>query len=65
MKHLVSSCLEFECTNNVAEYEALVLGLEKAINLNVVMLKVVGDLDIVVRDQVCNNIHYVSTRLKS
>jgi len=42
-KHMVSSRLDFECTNNVSEYEALVLGLQKAISLNVVALKVVGD----------------------
>ena len=30
------SCrLEFECTNNTAEYEALVQGLKKAIELKV------------------------------
>lgn len=28
---------------NTAEYEALVLGLQKDINLNIVVLKVVGD----------------------
>eukprot|EP00253_Pinus_taeda_P023107 PITA_23107 len=47
-KHLISSHLEFECTTNTTEYEALVLGLQKAINLNVVVLKVAGDLEIVV-----------------
>ena len=47
-KHLVSRRLDFECMNNVAEYEALVLGLQKSISLNVVMLKVVGDSEIVV-----------------
>eukprot|EP00253_Pinus_taeda_P020322 PITA_20322 len=47
-KHMVSSRLEFECTNNVAEYEALMLGLQKDIDVNVVMLKVVGDSEIVI-----------------
>jgi len=47
-KHLVSSHLEFECMNNIVEYEALMLGLQKSISLNVVMLKVVGDSEIVV-----------------
>lgn len=46
--NLVSSRLEFECMSNVSEYEALVLGLHKAIILNVVELKVVGDSEIVV-----------------
>jgi len=56
--------LEFECTNNVVEYEALVLCLQKAISLNVVILKVVGDLEIVVW-KVCNTIYYLSLHLKS
>ena len=34
---------------NIAKYEALILGLNKAISLNVVLLKVVGDLEIMVR----------------
>ena len=51
-------------SNNIAEYEALVLGLQKAISLNMVVLKVVGDSEIVVR-QVCNTIHYFSLHLKS
>ena len=32
-KHFLSCRLEFECTNNTAEYEALVQGLRKAIEL--------------------------------
>lgn len=38
---MISSCLKFECRNNVVEYEALMLGLKKAISLNVVALKVI------------------------
>ena len=63
-KHLISSRLEFECTNNVVEYEALMLGLQKSIRLNMVTLKVVGDSEIVVQ-QVRNTIHYLSPHLKS
>jgi len=48
-KHLISIRLEFECTNNTVEYEALILGLQRAIDLNVVVLKAVGDLEIVIR----------------
>lgn len=55
--------MEFECTNNTDEYEALVLGLQKSIDIKVVVLKVVGDLDIMVH-QVRNAIHCVSPRLK-
>lgn len=47
-KQLISSGLEFKCTNNTAEYEELILGIQKAIDLNVVVLKVVGDSEIVV-----------------
>ena len=42
-KHFLSCRLEFECTNNTAEYEALVHGLRKAIELKVSNLKVFGD----------------------
>jgi ribonuclease HI len=34
-KMLISCRLEFECTNNTVEYEALVQGLKKAIDLKV------------------------------
>lgn len=64
MKHLILSRLEFKCTNNISEYEALMVGLQKAISLNMVVLKVVVDSEIVVR-QVRNTIHYLSPHLKS
>jgi len=41
-----------------------VLGLQKGINLNMVILKVVGDSEIVVR-QVRNTFHCLSLHLKS
>ena len=50
--------------NNTAEYEALVLGLHKAIDLNVSILIVVGDSKITV-SQVHNTKHYVSPHLNS
>eukprot|EP00253_Pinus_taeda_P024750 PITA_24750 len=43
--------LEFNCTNNIAEYEALVQGLYKAIRLNVKYLQVFGDSEIVVKQE--------------
>ena len=55
--------LEFDCTNNTAEYEALVQGLYKAIGLNVKYLQVFGDSEIVVK-QVRNTIHCLSGHLK-
>ena len=48
-KHFLSCRLEFECTNNTAEYEALVQGLRKAIELKVENLKVYGDYEIIVK----------------
>ena len=41
--------LEYEATNNVAEYEALLLGLQTANNMNTKSLKVLGDSELVVR----------------
>ena len=63
-KHFLSCRLEFECTNNTAEYEALVQGLRKAIELKVSNLKVFGDSKIIVK-QIRNQIHYVSPHLKA
>jgi ribonuclease HI len=40
--------LEFRCTNNVAEYEALILGLNLAIDKGVTILEVKGDSDLIV-----------------
>ena len=48
-KHFLSCRLEFECTNNMTEYEALVQGLRKAIELKVSNLKVFGDSEIIVK----------------
>jgi ribonuclease HI len=39
-KNFVSCILEFECTNNIVEYEALVQGWKKSIDLNIKELKV-------------------------
>ena len=41
--------LEYEATNNVAEYQALVLGLQTARSMNIQSLKVLGDSELVVR----------------
>ena len=58
-KPFLSCRLEFDCTNNTAEYEALVQGLKRAIELNVNFLKVFGDFEIVVR-QIRDTIHCLS-----
>ena len=55
-KHFLSYRLEFECTNNIPKYEALVQGLKRAIELNVKKSKVFGDTEIVVK-QIRDTIH--------
>jgi hypothetical protein len=63
-KTLIACRLEFECTNKTVEYEALLQGLRKALDLNIQNLTVFGDSEIVVR-QVKNSIHSLSPHLKS
>ena len=63
-KHFLSCRLEFECTNNTAEYEALVQGLRKTIELKVENLKVYGDNEIIVK-QIRKQIHCISPHLKA
>jgi hypothetical protein len=45
---LFSYRLEFNCTNNIAEYEALILGINLAIDMNIKDLHVKGDSDLIV-----------------
>jgi ribonuclease HI len=40
--------LEFDCTNNVAEYEALILGLNLAIDKGATILEARGDSDLII-----------------
>ena len=47
-KKMIACTMKIECTNNIAEYEALVQGLHKSIILNVKYLKVFGDSEIVI-----------------
>ncbi|XP_070003252.1 uncharacterized protein [Nicotiana sylvestris] len=44
----VSAKLRFPCTNNMAEYEACILGLNMAIDMNIQELLVMGDSDFLV-----------------
>ena len=46
-KHFLSCRLEFECTNNTTEYEALIQGLNKDIDFKVRNLKVYCDSEII------------------
>jgi hypothetical protein len=48
-KTMLSYILEFQCTNNTAEYEALIQGLNKAIRMNVYDILVFGDSKNVVK----------------
>ena len=48
-KIMLTCRLEFDCTNNTTEYEALVQGLYKAIGLDVKYIQVFGDSKIVVK----------------
>ena len=38
----------FDCTNNIAEYEACILGLEVSIDLRIKHLEVYGDSTLVI-----------------
>ena len=61
---MIACRLEFECTNNVAEYEALLQGLRKALDVNIKCIEVFGDSQIVAR-QVRNSINCTSNHLKN
>ena len=56
--------LEYEATNNVAEYEALILGLQTTRSMKIQKLKVMGDSELVVR-QVKNQCQAKHPRLKA
>jgi ribonuclease HI len=43
---VLSLSLTFECTNNVVEYEALILGLERTRRMGIKLLKIFGDFDL-------------------
>jgi len=46
--YLVSANLRFSYTNNMAEYEACIMGLNLAIDMNIQELLVIGDSDLLV-----------------
>ncbi|XP_070010924.1 uncharacterized protein [Nicotiana sylvestris] len=46
--YLISSKLRFPCTNNMAEYDACIMGLNLTINMSIQELLVIGDLDLLV-----------------
>jgi ribonuclease HI len=62
-KFMISCRLELQCANNIVEYEALLQGLKKAIDLKSKKIKVFSASEIIIK-QVRNNIHYLSSHLK-
>ncbi|KAK4727070.1 hypothetical protein R3W88_031987 [Solanum pinnatisectum] len=46
--YLMAAKLQFDCTNNMAKYEACILGLKMAIDMNVHELLVIGDSDLLI-----------------
>ena len=48
-KTFIACRLEFNCTNNIVEYEALIQGLKKAIDLDIKVLIAYGDSETIVR----------------
>ena len=63
-RKMIACRLEFECRNNVSEYEELVQGLRKALDLHVKCIEVFGDSQIVTY-QVRNLINCTSNHLKN
>jgi hypothetical protein len=55
--------LEFQCTNNTVEYESLLQGMKKIVDLKAKKIKVFGYSKIVIR-HVRNTIHCLSSHLK-
>ena len=52
IKTTLSFNLAFKCTNNQAEYKALVIGLEILMELGVQEVHIIGDYQLVLRQQI-------------
>ena len=63
-KSMIACRLDFECTNNVAEYEELVQGIRKAIDMGAKEIESVGYSNIIVK-QVRNQIHCLYSLLNN
>ena len=63
-QNYIACWLVFECTNNVAKYEALIQGIIKSFDLKDKFIKFFGDSKIIVI-KIRKNIHYVSTHWKN
>jgi ribonuclease HI len=62
-KVMIACRMEFQCTNNIVEYESLLQGLGKEIDLETKKIKVSGDSKIVII-YMRNNINCLSNHLK-
>ncbi|CAL9013695.1 unnamed protein product, partial [Prunus brigantina] len=49
IRHCYSFQLDFQCTNNRAEYEALIIGLEMLVELGIQSVEILGDSMLVLR----------------
>ncbi|XP_070032308.1 uncharacterized protein [Nicotiana tomentosiformis] len=69
-----SANIRFLCTNNVAEYEACILGIRMAVDMNIKELLVIGDLDLLIHQvqgewstenvKILSYLHYVKELCK-
>ena len=55
--------LDFKTTNNVEEYEALLLGVKAAKEMGIMCMNIFGDADLIIQ-QVNNTFHTKNIRLK-
>ncbi|GKV47251.1 hypothetical protein SLEP1_g54167 [Rubroshorea leprosula] len=62
LKTQMSFQLEFDCTNNQVEYEALIIGLEMLVKLKVSMVKVIGDSQLVLKQFICIDVTQIDWR---
>ncbi|CAL9017938.1 unnamed protein product, partial [Prunus brigantina] len=49
IRHYYSFQLDFQCTNNMAEYEALIIGLEMLVELGIQSVEILGDSMLVLK----------------
>ena len=56
--------LEFKTTNNIAEYEALLLGVKDSKEMGIMCMKIFGDADLIIQ-QVNNTFQEKNVRLKA
>ena len=56
--------LDFKTTNNIVEYEALLLGVKAAKEMVIMCLKILGDVDIIIQE-VNNTFQAKNVRLKA